>query len=195
MEVAFGQGGTLVTPLQQAVAYSTFANGGTRYAPQLATAVVSAKGKVVRRITPQATGKVTYTSSDYTALMQGFEGVIAKNGGTGYQAFVGSGWNQQAFPLGGKTGTASVNNQEPTSWFVSFGPLPTSQYVVVCVINQGGYGVDAAAPVVRNIFNYLAVHPITAPGIPPVKQDVQATTAIPLPTPSTTTSTTTSSPG
>ncbi len=181
MEVAFGQGGTLVTPLQQAVAYATFANGGTRYAPQVAAAVVSPNGKVIKRISPHITGKVTYSPSNYAALMQGFEGVINDPNGTGYPAFVGSGWNEAAFPLAGKTGTASVVNQEPTSWFVGFGPLPTSQYVVVCVINQGGYGVDAAAPVVRNVFNYLAAHPVTAPGIPPVPGNVQATKAVPLP--------------
>ena len=34
LELAFGQGGTVITPLEQAVAYSTFANGGTRYVPR-----------------------------------------------------------------------------------------------------------------------------------------------------------------
>ena len=41
IEMAFGQGGTYITPIEQAVAYATFANGGTRYAPQVAAAVVS----------------------------------------------------------------------------------------------------------------------------------------------------------
>ena len=36
MEMAFGQGGTVITPIEQAVAYATFANGGTRYVPQIA---------------------------------------------------------------------------------------------------------------------------------------------------------------
>ncbi len=36
LELAFGQGGTVITPLEQAVAYSTFANGGTRYVPEVA---------------------------------------------------------------------------------------------------------------------------------------------------------------
>ena len=43
--MAFGQGGTYITPIEQAVAYSTFANGGTRYAPQVAAAVVSPDGQ------------------------------------------------------------------------------------------------------------------------------------------------------
>jgi len=36
VEMAFGQGETVVTPLQLADAYATFANGGTRYAPEVA---------------------------------------------------------------------------------------------------------------------------------------------------------------
>ena len=34
--MAFGQGATVITPVEQAVAHSTFINGGTRYAPQVA---------------------------------------------------------------------------------------------------------------------------------------------------------------
>ena len=38
--MAFGQGATVLTPIEQAVAYATFANGGTRYAPQVASQIV-----------------------------------------------------------------------------------------------------------------------------------------------------------
>ena len=45
--MAFGQGETVLTPIEQAVAYSTFANGGTRYAPQVASEIVDpTTGKV-----------------------------------------------------------------------------------------------------------------------------------------------------
>ena len=139
---------------------------------------------------PKAAGHITYSAADYAAMLKGFEGVIDNQSGTGYAAFAGAGWNQQAFPLAGKTGTASVNGEEPVSWFVGFGPLPDPQYVVVVDINEGGYGVDAAAPVVRNIFNYLAAHPVTAPGIPPDPAVIRSPSPVPLPTaPSTTTTT------
>ena len=81
--------------------------------------------------------------------------------------------------MAGKTGTAdSELGKEPTAWFVGFGPTADPQYVVVCVIDQAGYGATAAAPVVRSIFNYLATHPVTAPGIPPEQGIVQSTTPI-----------------
>jgi len=203
MELAFGQGATIVTPLQEAVAYATFANGGTRYAPQVASAIVSPDGKVVKRIAPQVTGKVTYSPANYAALLAGFTGVVDQSSpaGTGYSDFVGSGWNQAAFPLAGKTGTASLigpngQDEEPVSWFVGFGPVPNSQYVVVCEINQGGYGADAAAPVVRNIFNYLATHPVGAAAIPPAEATTRSLTPLTLPaTTSAGATTTTTTPG
>ena len=88
------------------------------------------------------------------------------------------------FPGGvaGKTGTAdSELGKEPTAWFVGFGPTADPQYVVVCVIDQAGFGATAAAPVVGQIFNYLAAHPVTAPGIPPGPGLVQQTGPIALP--------------
>ena len=91
-------------------------------------------------------------------MLQGFEGVISNRPAArrtrDFQGFPPS-WN-----LAGKTGTAS--NQaglEPNSWFVAFGPNPNPQYLVLAVIDQGGYGAQAAAPLVRNIFDYIAGQP------------------------------------
>jgi penicillin-binding protein 2 len=195
MELAFGQGGTVITPLQEAVAYSTFANGGTRYAPEVAAGVVSPDGKTISTIAPKVTGHVALSPSTSQALLAGFEGVIADPNGTGYGSFVGDSgapWDQAAFTLGGKTGTASVNGQEPTSWFVAFGPEPNPQYVVVSEINEGGYGAQASAPVVRKIFDYLATHPVTPVNMSPPPSSVNATAPAPLPTtaPGSTTTTT-----
>ena len=180
VQMAFGQGATAITPIEQAVAYSTFANGGTRYAPQVAAAIVSPSGQVVKRFTPQVTGHVNLPPATYQALLAGFTGVVQNPRGTAYGTFQGLN-----FPggLAGKTGTAdTVPGKEPTAWFIGFGPTANPQYVVVCVIDQAGYGATAAAPVVRDIYSYLATHPVTAPGIPPGQQIVQSTGPIPLPT-------------
>ncbi len=188
VEMAFGQGATAITPIEQAVAYSTFANGGTRYAPQVAAAIVTPNGKVVKRFTPQVTGHVSLPPSTYQALLTGFEGVVQSPHGTGY-GVPGLG----TFPGGvaGKTGTADTEiGKEPTAWFIGFGPEADPQYVVVCVIDQAGYGATAAAPVVGDIFNYLATHPIAPAAIPPATTTAQATTPVSLPvtTPASTTS-------
>jgi penicillin-binding protein 2 len=196
IEMAFGQAGTYITPIEQATAYATFANGGTRYAPQVAAAVVSPSGQVVKRITPQVTGHVALSPSTYQALLTGFTGVVQNSNGTAYGTFQGLN-----FPggLAGKTGTAdTVAGKEPTAWFVGFGPVANPQYVVVCVIDQAGFGATAAAPVVRDIYSYLATHPVGAPVIPPPAAATRSTTPVAPPTApagSTTTTTSTTLPG
>jgi penicillin-binding protein 2 len=195
IEMAFGQGGTYVTPIEQAVAYATFANGGTRYAPEVAAAVVTPSGQLVKRIAPQVTGHVALSSSTYQALLAGFTGVVQNPHGTGYSTFEGL-----DFPggLAGKTGTAdTVPGKEPTAWFIGFGPTADPQYVVVCVIDQAGYGATAAAPVVRDIYAYLADHPIGPVVVPPPQAAVKSTTPVSLPSlpAASATSTTTTIPG
>jgi penicillin-binding protein 2 len=187
VEMAFGQGATVITPIEQAVAYSTFANGGTRYAPQVAAAIVAPDGTVVKKFSPQVTGHVNLPASTYSALLTGFTGVVNNSKGTaaavpGLASFPGG--------VAGKTGTADTEpGKEPTAWFVGFGPTTNAQYVVVCVIDQAGYGATAAAPVVAQIFDYLAANPVTAAAIPPTQQVIQSTTPVQPPTPSTTTTT------
>ena len=189
MEMAFGQGATAITPVEQAVAYSTFANGGTRYAPQVAAAIVSPTGQVVKRVTPQVVGHVSLSPASYQSMLTGFEGVVNRgppNAGTAYGIP-----GLASFPggLAGKTGTADTEpGKEPTAWFVGWGPTASAaQYVVVCVIDQAGYGATAAAPVVAQVFDYLATHPIGPAVIPPAQKVYQATQGIGLPVSTTTT--------
>jgi penicillin-binding protein 2 len=167
IETAFGQGETLVTPLQLADAYATFANGGTRYAPEVAAAVVSPTGQVVKVFKPKVLGHVHVSSSTYQAIFNGLVGVISSSNpaGTAYGAFVG--YPDSRLPLAGKTGTATTSNNPnapPTALFVAFGPATGStgapQYCAAVIIPDAGYGASAAAPVVRAVFEYLIKHPV-----------------------------------
>jgi penicillin-binding protein 2 len=157
LELAFGQGGTVITPLEQAVSYATFANGGTRYVPQIAAGTVNAQGKVLRTFAPKVAGHVAYSPANYQAMLQGFEGVVQNSKGTASGAFAG--FPLARFPLAGKTGTATTNEQQPNSWFVGWGPLPNPQYLIAVVVQGGGQGALSAAPVVRQGFDYLVAHP------------------------------------
>ena len=189
VQMAFGQSDTVVTPIEQAVAYATFANGGTRYAPQVAAAIVTPAGKLVRRIQPQVLGHVSLPPDVYQAMLAGFTGVVNNPNGTAYGTFKGLN-----FPGGiaGKTGTAdAVGGQEPTAWFAGFAPTQKAQYVVVCVIDQAGYGATAAAPVVRDIYSYLAAHPVAPLALAPARSG--ASVAGPAPTTTTTVPSSTSS--
>jgi penicillin-binding protein 2 len=162
VEMAFGQGGTVLTPLGLADAYATFANGGKRFQPEVAAAVVSPAGKVVQLYGPKRSGTVSLPPSVRGPILQGLLGVVNSPGGTAYATFHNyANFNLATFPIAGKTGTASnVQGEEPNSWFVGFGPVDHARYVVLCVIAQGGYGADAAAPVVAETFDYLVRHPV-----------------------------------
>ncbi len=161
LEMAFGQGETLITPLQMANAYATFANGGTRYVPSIAVGVVNGAGKLIKSFPPQIATRVLLSPLDHQTMLTGFEGAVGSPGGTAYGAFQGFPLNK--FPLAGKTGTASVTGLNPNSWFVAFGPVQAPKYVVSVVIKEGGFGASAAAPVAREIFQYLMAHPVGPP--------------------------------
>jgi penicillin-binding protein 2 len=205
IETAFGQGETLVTPIQQAVAYATFANGGTRYQPEVAAAIVSPSGKVVTQFAPKVTGHVPLPPSTYQPMLAGFEGVVANPDGTAYGSFQQyAKFPMSTYPIAGKTGTADVGpNKEPNSWFVGFGPTNHAadqpEYVVVVVIDHGGYGAQAAAPAVAQIYNYLYTNPLQPVQLPTALSTPTATpppTNPPAGTPTTTTTTTgTTQPG
>jgi len=175
LEMAFGQGETVITPLQQAVAYATFANGGTRYAPEVAAGVIGPNGGLVEQFKPKVVARVNLPQDVYQPILAGLEGVIDNSKGTAYGAF--QGFPLSRFPLAGKTGTASVTGEAPTSWFVAFGPEPDPKYVVAVVIDQGGYGAAAAAPVVRAVYDYLYAHPVTPVefGLPAPSSGVEST--------------------
>jgi penicillin-binding protein 2 len=164
VEMAFGQAETLVSPLQIADAYATFANGGTRYAPEMANEIVSRTGKVVQTIKPKVLGHVALPSSTFQPMLQGFQGVTQDPSGTAYNAFLG--FPFEKWDVYGKTGTATVSAGDTatatTAWFVGFGgPVGQSpRYVVVIEVDQGGYGAAAAAPVAEQVYKYLVSHPV-----------------------------------
>ena len=195
LEMAFGQGETLITPIQMANAYATFANGGTRYKPQIASGIVSPSGKLVKKFAPVVEGHVTMSPADHAAMLAGFEGAVQSSIGTAGGTFAGFPFNK--FPLAGKTGTASITGQEPNSWFVAFGPVPKAQYVVAVVIKNGGFGASAAAPVARQIFQYLMQHPVgqSTFGVPHLAPGVSNTSNFGVGPAPVTTTTSTTNPG
>ena len=194
IEMAFGQGTTALTPIAQANAYATFANGGTRYAPEVAAGIINAHGQTVIRYGARVLGHVALPASVRNPILAGLEGVVMNPSGTAYLPFKDNiNFSLSTFPIAGKTGTATNGGigVEPNSWFVGFGPATHPKYVVLCVIDEGGYGADAAAPVVARTFNYLVAHPIGA--VKFKRQLTPPTTTTTKPHSATTTTTTTPS--
>jgi penicillin-binding protein 2 len=198
VQMAFGQGGTVITPIEQAVAYATFANGGTRYAPEVAAGIVSPSGKVVKKFAPVVTGHVAISPANRQAMLAGFEGAVNAPGGTATSSFAGFPFG--SLSLAGKTGTASSTEQVPTSWFVGWGPVDNPTYEIVVVIEKGGYGASAAAPVARDGFQYLVSNPVapvvlSPPGGPNGSSPGSSTTTVPAGTGGSSSTTTTPAAG
>jgi penicillin-binding protein 2 len=146
---AIGQGYVTATPLQLTNAYVALANGGTLYAPRVGEALVSASGKVVQKINPPVTRKLPVSGETLAYIRSALAGVVSQ--GTAASAFGGFPLNQVC--VAGKTGTAQIEGKNATSVFASFAPCNNPKLVVVVMLPDSGYGADAAAPAVRQIWD------------------------------------------
>jgi penicillin-binding protein 2 len=152
---SIGQGDTLVTPMQLTSMYAAIANGGTLWKPEIAKAVITPAGKVIKSFTPVVNGKITATSSDISFLHTALRAVATR--GTAAGVFAN-------FPVdvAGKTGTGQVLGRNPngsakddTSWFASFAPSSSPRYAVVMMVSQGGFGAAVSAVGVKDIYSAL----------------------------------------
>jgi penicillin-binding protein 2 len=156
VNLAIGQGETLVTPLQLANAYATFANGGTVFAPRVAARVLEQDGKPVRNLAPESNGTVNLPAPARGVILSGLRGAVADPDGTAYGAFAGF---PGGFPVAGKTGTAQVFGKQDTAVFAAFAPVDNPQFVVAVIMEESGFGGSVAAPVARRILEGLAGKP------------------------------------
>ncbi len=148
---AVGQGDVEATPLQLAVAYSAIENGGTVVRPHVGLQVQAPDGTVLQRIDPAAARHVSIDPQNLDAIRSGLHLAASSAGGTSADVF--SGWDQNRFPVYGKTGTAQHDNQADQSWYVCFVPDPQRPILVAVTVEQGGFGAAAAAPAARQILS------------------------------------------
>jgi penicillin-binding protein 2 len=154
-QVAIGQDEVLVTPVQLANAYSTFANGGNLMTPQLVVDAESPTTKRVDRTYPaNVVHRVGFEPAWRAAMLDGFRGVVNNPNGTAYGDFART--PLANMDIAGKTGTAQVNApRQATSVFTSFAPAAAPRFVVDAFVEDAGYGASVAAPVVREIYDAL----------------------------------------
>jgi len=157
--LAVGQGDLLVTPLQLASGYATFANGGTRWAPRVASKILAPGGEtILRELPPQKVGTVKIDPAIRPPIIEGLKNAVLPGGiGTAARAFAG----YNGIPVAGKTGTAEVQGKQDTSVFAAIvNPEPATpdepQYVIVVFVEQGGAGGAVAAPIARRIAEGLS---------------------------------------
>jgi penicillin-binding protein 2 len=167
VNMSIGQGDVAVTPLQLVNGYATFANGGTRYAPNIALKVTRSGDpqSVKRSFDPRINGRVELPPPFRQAMADGLVGVTTREGGTATATF--EGFPNDTWPVAGKTGTAQVNGKADTALFTAYGPVHDPQYAVAIVLEESGFGGTAAAPVARALFDVfagVAPMPVLQPG-------------------------------
>ncbi|MFB8798843.1 MAG: penicillin-binding protein 2 [Microcoleus sp.] len=134
---AIGQGLVLVTPLEAAVMVSSIANGGNRVKPHL---LASMTGKPEMK--PVPTGMKPGTVE---VIKEGLVAVVTEG--------TGRGLNDGSIPLtGGKTGTSEVIGQRDHSLYVAFGPADRPEIAIAVIVENGGFGSMAAAPIAKEVF-------------------------------------------
>jgi penicillin-binding protein 2 len=148
VNLAVGQGDLQADPLQMATAYAAIANGGTVLRPHLAKQVEDPAGRVVQEITPAPARHVPVDPSYRSAILDGLHLAAQAPGGTSYSVFGGF-----PIPVAGKTGTAERPGHFDQSWYVVLAPYPNPRLVVAVTIEEGGFGVDSAAPAALQILS------------------------------------------
>ena len=160
LNISIGQGDLGVNPLQLANAFTAFANGGTIYLPNIArTTYDPVRGEPSNVIGSRVSSCVYLPSSFSDPITDGMIGATTlrtnERIGTAEKAF--SGFPHEAWPVAGKTGTVEVSGgKSDTAAFVGYGPVPRSQYLVAVLLEEAGFGGEAAAPVVRRVLEPLA---------------------------------------
>jgi len=151
---AIGQHDTTETPLQEAMIAATVANNGVLMKPYLIQQVEASDLSVVDQTQPQELSQpISSTIAGYEKQMM--IAVVQQPDGTGY-AFNSN--NEGGIEIAGKTGTAQ-NGLSPQSdaVFTAFAPADNPKIAVGVMIEGGGYGAAAAAPIaVAVIKAYLA---------------------------------------
>lgn len=142
---AIGQGFNLTTPIQLSVMLSIVANGGTKYQPYLVDSIINSDGSLFEK-PKRAKGKhidVSQQTIDY--IRMGMSATTQEGGTASYFAGLPK-------PIAGKTGTAENSHGRDHGLFVAYGPVDDPELVVVCIVEQGGFGSVAAGPIVYKAF-------------------------------------------
>jgi penicillin-binding protein 2 len=159
ISISIGQGYISVTPLQLLNAYCALANGGTLYVPRLVDHIEAIDGRILQKFGPEVRSVVPLSKEYMEVIRNGLWGVCNEPGGTGWVL------RRPEQDVSGKTGTAQVVGQkgirsQSTAWkfrdhalFVCYAPVDNPEIAVVVVVEHGGHGGSAAAPVARRVID------------------------------------------
>ena len=155
--IGIGQGAIHVTPLEMLVGYAAIAAGGEVMRPHVVSRLVSMDGASAQR-SPERLRKLPWKPENVDFIRRALAGVVNDYGTGGAAKLPG-------IEVGGKTGTAQVAavkgkmiksehlpyQLRDHAWFVGFAPVSDPEICVVAMIEHGGHGGSAAAPIVKAV--------------------------------------------
>ncbi len=162
--LGIGQGFWAVTPLQLATATALLANRGKHFRPRLVRALVDPVTGAVEEREPRPLPDIRLKNqANWEVIVDAMVAVTSGARGTAVRASRGA-----AYSIAGKTGTAQVFTVGQTenydekkvaerlrdhALFVAFAPAEAPKLVIAVLVENGGHGSSAAAPIARAIFD------------------------------------------
>ncbi|MBI5718210.1 MAG: penicillin-binding protein 2 [Burkholderiales bacterium] len=163
ISLGIGQGYNNFTMLQLARATATLVTGGLRPAPRLVREVEDVITRERRRVSGEAQEALALDPAHVDLVKRALHGVTQE--GTSTRVFAGAAYRSM-----GKTGTAQAvgirqnekynaarleEHQRDHSLYIAAAPLETPTVALAVVVENAGFGSEAAAPIARRVFDYL----------------------------------------
>lgn len=160
ISISIGQGYNLVTPIQLANMIASVANGGKIFKPRIVWKIETTDGKPIEEIKPEQKGRLAVAQKNLDIIKEALHGVVNDPRGTGRAS------NIAGVEVAGKTGTAQVikmpemedKKEEDIpyefrdhAWFVAFAPYENPVIAVSVLVEHGGHGGSAAAPIAGKV--------------------------------------------
>jgi penicillin-binding protein 2 len=162
ISIGIGQGYNAYTPLQLAHAVATLANDGIVMKPHLVKEIVNARTGEKTLTVPSESFRIPLQQKNLDFIKNAMVGV--NQTGTGAPAFKGA-----PYVSGGKTGTAQLfqikqnekykdahvaERLKDHAWFIAFAPADHPKIALAVLVENGGFGGAAAAPIARRALDY-----------------------------------------
>jgi len=163
ISLGIGQGYNSFTMLQLAQATATLASGGLRFEPRLVREIEDAITAQREPVAGQAQPPLPFKPEHLDVVRRALQAVTQE--GTSARVFAGA-----PYTSGGKTGTAQAvgirqgqkydaarlaEHQRDHSLYVAMAPMDQPRVALAVVVENAGFGAEAAAPIARRVFDYL----------------------------------------
>ncbi|MBY4866329.1 penicillin-binding protein 2 [Burkholderia anthina] len=166
ISLGIGQGYNSFTILQLAHATATLANNGIVMKPHLVKEIEDPITRARHLTVPKESEVIPLKQSDIDVVKRGMENVVENPSGTAYKVFRGA-----QYQAAGKTGTAQVFSLQGSNYkghllaehlrdhalFIAYAPVDHPQIAVALVVENGGWGAQAAGPIARRVLDFYLV--------------------------------------